>query len=170
MRKQVLMSLLGVVAVAAFGSGVSAQTFSPTSQAGSAKPLQGKLIWHLDGSSGNPAFTALAQGINKPLMASGAKLVRSYSQNAAGQIDIAAMAQAFDRAIAAKPAAITYFDFDNKALGPQAKKARAAGIPVFAFNGKPVRAVPVNGYLELPNYAQGVALREDPSPESAEGC
>jgi ribose transport system substrate-binding protein len=140
---------------------VAASTAAATSQApknATAKPLQGKLVWHMDGASGNPAFSALAQGINAPLAAAGAKLVRSYSQNASGQLDIAAMAQAFDRAISAKPAAITFFVLDNKALGPQARKARDAGIPVFAFGGKPASSVPVNAYLEVDNYGQGVVL------------
>jgi ABC-type sugar transport system substrate-binding protein len=157
-----LLTLLGAVllltvAASSGSAGVSA-TANGAAPLQTGKPLSGKLIWHLDGASGNPAFTALAQGIYNPLRAAGGKLVRSYAQNASGQLDIAAMAQAFDRAIAAKPAAITFFVLDNKALGPQARKARAAGIPVFAFAGKPVRSVPVNGYLEPDDYGHGTAL------------
>jgi len=140
------------------GGGAAGTEASKTSQGETQKPLAGKLIWHMDGASGNPAFSALAQGINQPLMKAGGKLVRSYAQNASGQLDIAAMAQAFDRAIAEEPAAITYFVLDNKALGPQAKKARAAGIPVFAFAGKPVSAVPVNGYLAPDDLGHGTFL------------
>jgi ribose transport system substrate-binding protein len=158
MRKSIwalLLLVAGLVALATSGVATSSQG---ATDAGSATPLAGKLVWHLDGASGNPAFTALAQGINVPLRAAGAEFVRSYAQNQSGQLDIADMAQDFDRALAAKPAAITFFVLDNKALGPQARRAKAAGIPVFAFGGKPVSSVPVNAYLELDNYGHGVVL------------
>lgn len=163
MRRRTWTLSVAVVLVGALAGGGAAGTESssaPTSVAGpiQAKPLQDKLVWHMDGASGNPAFTALAQGINAPIMTAGGKLVRSFAQNASGQLDIAAMAQAFDRAITAKPAAITYFVLDNKALGPQARRAKAAGIPVFAFAGKPPSSVPVNGYLMDDNRGHGIVL------------
>ena len=160
MRKRPLFAFVVAALLAALcgGAVLGAGASSASPRQTAATPLQGKLVWYMDGASGNPAFLAAAQGIYAPLRAAGAKLVHSYAQNASGQIDLGVMAQAFDRAIAAKPAAIVYFDFDNKALGPQIKRARSAGIPVFAFAGKPVSAIPVNGYLDFDNRGHGIYL------------
>jgi ribose transport system substrate-binding protein len=157
MRKWPMLAFVVAVLLAGLAGG-AAPPASAGSAAPAATPLQGKLIWYLDGASGNPAFLAAAQGIYQPLRAAGATLVHSFAQNASGQIDLGEMAKAFDRAIAAKPAAIVYFDFDNKALRPQVRRAREAGIPVFAFAGKPVSAVGVNAYLDFDNNGHGIYL------------
>src|SRR5262245_56848690 len=80
------------------------------------KPLDGKLVWEVDVLNSNPAVNGWAQGLNAVIAKSGGKLVRSFAVNQAGQVDLALQAQAFDRAIAAKPAAIIWLVIDTKSM------------------------------------------------------
>ncbi len=134
-----------------------AATSTPTAAPAATKPLEGKVIWYMDVLSSNPILNAWAQAINKPIMEAGGKTIRSYALNQAGQLDMAVMAEAFGRAIAAKPDAIIYFVLDPKAMGPQVAAAREAGIPVFAMAGKPV-GFDVNAYMHGQDYKQGYLI------------
>jgi ribose transport system substrate-binding protein len=152
MRKLALVGTVLLVAVAAAAGFLRAS--SGTAAGG---PLAGKVVWEVDVVKANPALTALAQGINVKVAGAGGKLIRSYAVNSSGQVDLALQAQGFDRAIAAKPAAIIWLVIDPKSMQPQVKKATAAGIPVFALIGKPQGAT-VNAIENIKNYEQGLLL------------
>jgi ribose transport system substrate-binding protein len=141
---------LGILALAA---SVLVSTASSRPAAPS-RALAGKTVWEVDVLNSNPTVNAWAQGLNKSLKKAGAQLVRSFAVNASGQVDLSLQAQAFDRAIAAKPAAIVWLVIDVKSMRPQVAKAKAAGIPVFALYGKP-QGFSVNAYIEARNYDQG---------------
>ena len=152
MRK--LACIGAVVAVVAIAAGVM---FGTTSSGAAGGPLSGKVIWEVDVVNANPALTALAQAINTKVAAAGGTLVRSFAVNNAGQVDLSLQAQGFDRAIAAKPAAIIWLVIDPKSMHPQVVKATKAGIPVFAVVGKP-QGFTVNAVENIANYDQGFLL------------
>jgi ribose transport system substrate-binding protein len=152
MRKLALIGICLLVAAAVTGGFLSA-----TSGTAASGPLAGKLVWEVDVVNANPTLTALAQAINVKVAAAGGTLVRSFAVNSAGQVDLSLQAQGFDRAIAAKPAAIIWLVIDPKSMQPQVKKATAAGIPVFALIGTPQGST-VNAIENIQNYNQGLVL------------
>ena len=152
MRKLALMVVVLAVCAVVAGSMLGA-----TSGKAAGGPLSGKVIWEVDVVNANPALTALAQAINVKIAAAGGTLVRSFAVDSAGQVDLSLQAQGFDRAIAAKPAAIIWLVIDPKSMQPQVKKATAAGIPVFALIGKPQGST-VAAIENIKNYDQGFLL------------
>ena len=157
MRKLTFMGVILVVGgiVAAGLLAAASSNAAPGKKA--AGPLAGKTVWEVDVVNANPTLTALAQAINVEVAKAGGTLVRSFAVNSAGQVDLSLQAQGFDRAIAAKPAAIIWLVIDPKSMQPQVKKATAAGIPVIALIGKPQGST-VNAIENIQNYAQGVVL------------
>jgi ribose transport system substrate-binding protein len=152
MRKLVFVGALALMVAV-----VAASLSGAASGRATGGPLAGKVIWEVDVLNSNPTLTALAQAINIPIAKAGGKLVRSFAVNSAGQVDLSLQAQGFDRAIAAKPAAIIWLVIDPKSMQPEVKKAKAAGIPVFALIGKP-QGFTVNAVENLQNYAEGYVL------------
>jgi len=152
MRK--LACIGAVVLAVAIAAGVM---FGTASSGAAGGPLAGKVVWEVDVVNANPTLTALAQALNVPIAKAGGTLVRSFAVNTAGQVDLSLQAQGFDRAIAAKPAAIIWLVIDPKSMRPQVAKAKAAGIPVFALIGKP-QGFTVNAVENIQNYAQGYLL------------
>jgi ribose transport system substrate-binding protein len=164
-----------VIAVLAAGCGSDSSSSSDTSGgsstsggSASSKPLDGKEVWYLDVLGTNPTVNGNAQGINNIITGAGGTLTRTFSLNSAGQVDISVEAQAFDRAIAAKPAAIIFFVLDPKALKPQVARAQSEGIPVFAMLGKP-EGYDVNAYLEPPDCEQGKIIAQALADKLAPG-
>lgn len=151
-----MRKLAFIGAVALVGALVAAGLFGAASGGAAGGPLAGKVVWEVDVTNANPTLTALAEAINLEVSKAGGTLVRSFAVNSAGQVDLSLQAQGFDRAIAAKPAAIIWLVIDVKSMQPELKKAKAAGIPVFALIGKPVGTV--NAVENLQNYAQGYLL------------
>jgi ABC-type sugar transport system substrate-binding protein len=152
------MRKLAVIgAVLAIATAVAGGVFAAGSGDAASGPLAGKVVWEVDVVKANPALTALAQAVNLEVAKAGGTLVRSFAVNSAGQVDLSLQAQGFDRAIAAKPAAIIWLVIDPKSMRPQVKKAKAAGIPVFALIGKPQGST-VNAIENLKNNAQGYIL------------
>jgi ribose transport system substrate-binding protein len=154
--------LLAVVSAACTALLVTVLTSSALSggraaQSESQQPLKGKTVWYLDVLGTNPTVNGNAQGLNNVITKAGGKLIRAFALNSAGQVDISVEAQAFDRALASNPAAIVMFVLDPKALKPQVKRAKAAGVPVFAMVGKP-EGYTVNAYLTPPDCRQGQIL------------
>jgi ABC-type sugar transport system substrate-binding protein len=139
---------------AAIAAGVM---FGGASSRAASGPLAGKVVWEVDVVNANPTLTALAQAINLKVAAAGGTLVRSFAINTAGQVDLSLQAQGFDRAIAAKPAAIIWLVIDPKSMRPQVAKAKKAGIPVFALVGKP-QGFTVTAVENIENNAQGFLL------------
>jgi ABC-type sugar transport system substrate-binding protein len=131
--------------------------FGSASSRAAGGPLAGKTIWEVDVVNANPTLTALAQAINLKIAAAGGTLVRSFAINTAGQVDLSLQAQGFDRAIAAKPAAIIWLVIDPKSMRPQVAKAAKAGIPVFSLVGQP-QGFTVAAVENIENYAQGYLL------------
>lgn len=138
-------------------AGQSGSVAPGSSQAPADDPnlLKGKVVWYADILDSNPLVTAIAQALNDKLTANGATMVRSFAiNNTTGQLDLGVQAEAMNRALAAKPAAIAYFLADPKALKPQVQRAREAGIPVYAAFGKP-DGFDVDGYIGLDDEKQG---------------
>jgi len=152
MRKLALIGSVLVIGVLLAGGLLRAASGNAASG-----PLAGKVVWEVDVVNANPTLTALAQAINIDIAKAGGTLVRSFAVNSAGQVDLSLQAQGFDRAIAAKPAAIIWLVIDPKSMQPQVKKATAAGIPVFALIGKPQGST-VAAIENIKNYDQGFLL------------
>lgn len=139
----------------AAGSSGSAAPAGSQAPADDPNLLKGKVVWYADLLDSNPLVTAIAQALNDKLTANGATMIRSYAiNNTTGQLDLGVQAEAMNRALAAKPAAIAYFLADPKALKPQVQRARDAGIPVYAAFGKP-DGFDVDGYIGLDDQKQG---------------
>ena len=121
-------------------------------------PLEGQVVWYVDVLKGNYILDAIAQGLAFEVDQAGGTIVRSFATTATGEVDVATMAQAIDRAVAARPAAIIYFLIDPAAFQPQFDQAREAGIPVIAVFGEP--EVAVDAWIDVPSAEQGFAMGE----------
>jgi ribose transport system substrate-binding protein len=157
MRKRLLaVAVLAACAVSAFVATAGARhAGQAAAESSEAKPLKGKIVWYMDVVDANPLIRGIAQAMNIPIMRAGGTMIRSFAFNTqSGQIDLGLQAQAFDRAIARKPAAIVYFVLDPKSPRPQAVRAQQAKIPVFAAFGKP-DGFSVNAYELLNDFQQG---------------
>jgi erythritol transport system substrate-binding protein len=122
--------------------------------------LAGKTIWYMDILKTNAALEATAQGMNHVVAANGGKMIRTFAQTESGGLDLALEAQNFQRAIAARPAAIAYFELDPKNLKPQVEQATQNGIPVFGVQGKP-DGFEASGWIDFDNHGNGVALANE---------
>src|SRR5436309_3292034 len=123
-------------------------------------PLAGKTIWYMDILKSNAALEAVAQGINHVIAGKGGKMIRTFAQTETGGIDLALEAQNMERATAAKPAAIGFFELDPKNLKPQVEHATSAGIPTFGVQGKP-DGYEASGWIDFDNHGNGVALANE---------
>jgi ribose transport system substrate-binding protein len=123
----------------------------------SAKPLAGKTIWFADVTRGNAILDAYVQGVNSVLAPAGATVIRSFALNSAGQLDLSVEAQAIDRAITRKPAAIVYWMLDPKSMKPQIKRAKQSGIATFALFAKPT-GYTADGWIDLDHFKMGVVV------------
>jgi len=154
-RVLVALSVLFCFLAVAQGDTAPSPAAARSIEAPESGPLNGKLIWYMDVVDSNPLIVGIAQAIYLPIRKAGGQMVRSVAVNqTTGQLDLSVQSQAFDRAIAAHPAAIIYFVLDAKSLKPQVQRAEKAGIPVFAVFGKP-QGFKVNAYILLADYRQG---------------
>lgn len=152
-KRRLAVALVALCATAVFAATAGARHAGTT--ASDAQPLKGKTVWYMDVVDANPLIRGIAQAMNIPIMKAGGTMVRTFAFNTqSGQIDLGLQAQAFDRAIARKPAGIVYFVLDTKSPRPQVVRAEKAGIPVFAAFGKP-QGFSVNAYLLLNDFRQG---------------
>ena len=152
-RKESLTALPALLAVLILACGGS----SGTSGSG---PLTGKTIWYMDILKSNAALEAVAQGMNHVVSGKGGKMIRTFAQTETGGIDLALQAQNMERAIAAKPAAIGFFELDPKNLKPQVEHATTAGVPTFGVQGKP-DGYEASGWIDFDNHGNGVALANE---------
>jgi erythritol transport system substrate-binding protein len=146
-----LPALLAVLLVACGGS-----TGGPSTSGA----LAGKTIWYMDILKSNASLEAVAQGMNHVIAGQGGQMIRTFAQTETGGIDLALEAQNMQRAIAAKPAAIGFFELDPKNLKPQVEQAVQAGIPTFGVQGKP-DGYEASGWIDFDNSGNGVALANE---------
>ena len=153
-KNRIMSGLTLLLALVTFACGGSTGTTS------SGLPLSGKTVWYDDLIAANPAILAIAQGINHVIVANGGTMYQTFAQTASGAIDTSLLAQNMERAIAAKPAAIAYFELETTLLKPQVEQAAAAGIPTFAIQGEP-SGFQANGWIDFDNMGNGIALAKE---------
>ena len=152
MRRIITASaLLAVAALALTGCSPTAATSGSTAAAADGKPV----YVFLPKSLNNPYWVDARKGMEDAAAKLGvtAQFLGPDTDNAAAQVAI------FDSILATKPAGIAVSPNDAASVIDDIAKARAAGIPVIAWDG-PVPNSQVLGYIGTDNVTAGMQAGE----------